>query len=169
MLIHDVYAILDGRVDHLVSTLQNVRHSGCLATQHLAEAFGLHAQLVQGLSALPVCFTLPQDNLSPCSPAHPPSSLSPPTQGTEEGSGVWGQPPAAPPTATRPRSWRGQCDLAQRRVITFSVSSMHRNLALSPTSMAWLIMGIFSFTRVSMGMGDTFSPPAVIRISGVKA
>jgi hypothetical protein len=46
---------------------------------------------------------------------------------------------------------------------------MHRNLALSPTSMAWLIMGIFSFTRVSMGMGDTFSPPAVIRISGVKA
>lgn len=71
LLIHDVYAILDGCVDHWVSNLQNVRHSGCLATQRLAEADGLLAQVVQGLSAHLVCLTLPQDNLSPCPPPTP--------------------------------------------------------------------------------------------------
>ena len=49
--------------------------------------------------------------------------------------------------------------------ITFSVRRMLRNLALSPTNMALLMMGIVSLTRFSMGTGATFSPPAVMMIS----
>lgn len=49
--------------------------------------------------------------------------------------------------------------------VTFSVRRMLRNLALSPTNMALLMMGIVSLTRFSMGTGATFSPPAVMMIS----
>jgi len=43
---------------------------------------------------------------------------------------------------------------------------MARNFALSPTSMALLMMGQASFTASSIGTGGTFSPPAVMISSG---
>lgn len=49
---------------------------------------------------------------------------------------------------------------------TFKVSSMDRNFLWSPISMAQLTMGNSVFTASSMGMGGTFSPPAVMMSSG---
>lgn len=66
------------------------------------------------------------------------------------------------------QTWGRDPPAGQETHVTFSVSSMLRNLAPSPTNRALLIMGIFSLTKFSMGIGATFSPPAVIRISGTK-
>lgn len=128
MLIHDVYAILDGRVDHWVSNLQNVRHSDCLATQHLAEADGLQVQLVQGLSTHLVCLTLPQDNLSPCPlpTTHPPSPLTPNPGAEEEESRAGSSSPL--PTA-RPWSWWGHYLQCQQHAQEFGLVTHQHGMA----------------------------------------
>lgn len=51
--------------------------------------------------------------------------------------------------------------------VTLRVSSMERNLSLSPISMALLMMGTSAFRASSIGTGGMFSPPAVM-ISSVK-
>lgn len=56
--------------------------------------------------------------------------------------------------------------LGQTHRHTFNVSSMDRNFLWSPISMALLMIGSSVFTASSMGIGGTFSPPAVMISSG---
>lgn len=63
-------------------------------------------------------------------------------------------------------SFHGCCG-SERLRVTLRVISMERNLSLSPSSMALLMMGTSAFSASSMGTGGMFSPPAVM-ISSVK-